>query len=104
MLKTIKPYFNKQETRSSVNTSPAPVDPHPVQSPAGIIGALDGLTDGELCGWAFDPNARATPVTIRLAIDGIAIAEVPANQYRADLAQLGYRDGYADLCRLCSNG
>lgn len=43
-------------------------------------------------GWAFDASS-SHPVVVTVHVDGIALAEVQAEEFRNDLLQLGYREG-----------
>ncbi len=64
------------------------------ETPCGpLLGYLDGVTDGSIFGWAFEPDRAATPVTLEVLADGGVIARVEANRYRADLEAGGFGDG-----------
>jgi GT2 family glycosyltransferase len=61
-----------------------------------IDGVVDGLVDGMIQGWALqaDPVSGAKPGGARLllSLDGEAVAELRADQFRADLAGAGAVD------------
>jgi hypothetical protein len=59
-------------------------------------GHLDALTPGGFAeGWAFDPDAPATPLVVRLLDPaGAEVARGLAAHHRADLAGIGYRFGW----------
>jgi len=61
-------------------------------------------------GWAYDPEAPATPVALVVLLNGAEIARLVADGYRPDLEKAGIGDGHhafeldlpaglaADLC------
>lgn len=56
-------------------------------------GNFDGITCGFVGGWAWDGNTPNVPVSVDVYDGATLIATVPANQYRADLALLGFGNG-----------
>ena len=62
--------------------------------PAGPLrGFVDLATPGQVCGWALDSSNPEEPVALEVLVDGIAIACVLANGYRADLRRAGIGSG-----------
>jgi len=56
-------------------------------------GHLDGVFDGRLCGWA-SPRESTVPVPVEIFADGVWLATVIADEFRADVAAAGIADGY----------
>jgi hypothetical protein len=56
-------------------------------------GQLDVVTHTHVAGWAFDPDAPDAPVSLLISADGMLVARVLANRYRADLADGAFGDG-----------
>jgi hypothetical protein len=54
-----------------------------------LRGALDVVDRTQAAGWAFDPQAPATPLDVQLFIDDRFIATQSAAQARPDLVQAG---------------
>ena len=70
------------------------LDERPVGPGTDLVGGGIGLTQlGAVRGWAVDFAAPAVPVTVRIAIDGEVIAEVPADGPRQDVAEGGFGTG-----------
>jgi hypothetical protein len=70
----------------------------------GASGHLDGVTDGEIFGWAVNPKNPNEPAKITAYINGRAAAEAMAVYYRPDVAELfncsGRNGFYLDLSRV----
>lgn len=62
------------------------------QSPA-LRGSIDAATATRIAGWAFDPAAPGTAVTLELLIDGRREGVFVADGFRPDLAKAGIGDG-----------
>ncbi|MDR7039143.1 glycosyltransferase involved in cell wall biosynthesis [Methylobacterium sp. BE186] len=56
-------------------------------------GNFDGLRDGVLNGWAFDPQRPETYVGIELWVDGLLLREHRADRFRSDLRAAGIGSG-----------
>jgi CARDB len=80
-------FFVAQATGDGASTQSAAVT---IAATAGvsdaIVGNIDSATPGAISGWAFDPAAPTTPLTIIFNIDGTDSLTVTANQARPDLA------------------
>ena len=80
-------FFVAQATGNGVSTQSAAVT---FAATAGvsdaIVGNIDSATPGAISGWAFDPAAPTTPLTVIFNIDGTDSLTVTANQSRPDLA------------------
>jgi hypothetical protein len=63
--------------RSGTITNPAP------------IGNADLITSTRIAGWAFDQDAGANPIQVRIDVNGQTVQTVSANINRPDLAVLG---------------
>lgn len=67
----------------------------------GALGHLDGIQDGEIWGWAINPDAPTKPAKITAHINGRPVAEALAVYYRPDVAQQfncsGQHGFYLDL-------
>jgi GT2 family glycosyltransferase len=70
-----------------------------------IDGVVDGLVDGMIQGWALrvddDTGAKTGGVRLLLSVDGEPVAELVADQFRADLAAgaaVGTAVGGVDAC------
>jgi hypothetical protein len=77
-----------------------------VQIGTGLLGAsgqLDGVSDGEIFGWAVNPKNPDEPAKITAYINGRPAAEVMAVYYRPDIAERfkcsGRNGFYLDLSR-----
>ncbi len=68
---------------------------------AQIQGLFDGIEDGKVYGWAFDPKHPSRPVFLSVFVNGQPVACTAAVHFRPDLAQLGIHSGnyafYADI-------
>jgi hypothetical protein len=62
-------------------------------APADDLGTLDGIGDGRISGWAWDPDNPDRPVTVELLADGQLVLAVVADELRDDLAQAGKGNG-----------
>jgi D-alanine transfer protein len=62
-------------------------------APADDLGTLDGIADGRISGWAWDPDNPDRPVTVELLADGHLVLAVVADELRDDLAQAGKGNG-----------
>src|SRR5262245_50426121 len=70
------------------------LDPAPEQDNAKPMnGRVDAIDQGRIFGWAFDPMAPDQRLTIRVLLDGKAIAEAVADRNRPDLRRNGIGDG-----------
>jgi len=59
-------------------------------------GYLDGIwPNGEIYGWAIDRQHHAQKIEIHLYINDIWLATTPACEYRADVLEEGFGDGYS---------
>jgi autotransporter passenger strand-loop-strand repeat protein len=58
-----------------------------------LQGGLDIVDHDMIAGWAFDQDLPDTPVTLRILDNGAQIAELVADQFRADLVDAGIGDG-----------
>lgn len=56
-------------------------------------GRVDAIDSGRIFGWAFDPMAPDRRLTVRVLLDGKAIAEAVADRNRPDLRRNGIGDG-----------
>ncbi len=60
-----------------------------------LMGNVDGIEDGAICGWAFETTAPELSVMLRVAIDGKEIARtIPADLFREDLKDAGFGTGH----------
>lgn len=57
-------------------------------------GHFDCVAGRDICGWAWNPAAPHSPVTVRVHIDGQIVAEGMAVQHRPDLQAAGIGDGH----------
>jgi autotransporter passenger strand-loop-strand repeat protein len=69
-----------------------------------LHGSLDQSNRNGLRGWAFDPHAPDRRVALHILDNGVPIARVLANRYRADLAQADIGDGYCSFDLLFPGG
>lgn len=58
-----------------------------------LEGVIDRVTDTEIEGWAFDPEAPNRAVEIRVLIHDVEHCRVPASAFREDLKIAGKGDG-----------
>lgn len=73
--------------RAPAGSEPATVLPAP------LTGYLDAVEPGRITGWACNPDALDERVRIAILDNGVVIAELLADRYRADLADAGMGDG-----------
>jgi hypothetical protein len=71
----------------------------------GALGHLDGIQDGEVWGWAINPDAPTKPAKITAHVNGRPVAEALAVYYRPDVAHQfncsGQHGFYLDLRPVC---
>ena len=58
-----------------------------------LEGVVDRITDTEVSGWAFDPDAPDRPVEIRVLIGGVEHCRIAASDFREDLKAAGKGNG-----------
>lgn len=58
-----------------------------------FMGGLDDAEKGVIRGWAWDRRLGEQPAAIELLVDGTVVAQVSANQFRADLKMTGFGQG-----------
>lgn len=59
------------------------------------IGHIDGLSRGQIRGWAIDLEASSDCVVVHFeTAPGAKLRQVPADRYRADVHKQGIGDGY----------
>ena len=56
-------------------------------------GHLDGVSDGRIQGWAWDPADPSERAEVSLWLDGVALPTVVADRARPDLMEAGHTDG-----------
>jgi len=67
-----------------------------------LVGTIDAYHDGQLVGWAWDPDDRGRRVAIDVLVNGHIHARFTADALRQDLADAGIGDGrYAFFLPLC---
>jgi len=59
-----------------------------------ILGHVDELREGMVCGWAYDDRMSGEPVDIILRSGGADLGSIKADVYRDDLAKAGIGKGY----------
>src|SRR5579884_505418 len=57
-------------------------------------GHVDGIEGRVVLGWAFDAARLGTPVSVEIIVDDEFVAHVTADQFRRDLAELGFGNAY----------
>lgn len=62
-------------------------------SQAEMIGHVDGIFDGHVCGWAWDPSDPKRKVEVQILDRGRVIARAVADLFRQDLAESKIGDG-----------
>lgn len=62
-----------------------------------LRGRIDGVFDGVLRGWLWDPDRPAERLTAELRLDGASLGTLRADLPRADLEQAGFGDGGCGL-------
>jgi len=81
-------------TQMNLNTTPKTLS---CISPGVPTPQYEGYHDGVSCdainGWAWDANQPTAPVSVDIYSDGVLVATVPANQFRADLLAAGKGNG-----------
>ena len=63
------------------------------QRTAALRGRLDRISEGQACGWLFDPAAPNERLRVELLVDDRVMAQGSADQPRADLVNAGIGDG-----------
>ncbi|MEI6160499.1 MAG: tetratricopeptide repeat protein [Roseococcus sp.] len=58
-----------------------------------LRGRIDGVFEGMLRGWLWDPDQPAEQFFAELALDGRPLARLRANRPRADLERIGFGEG-----------
>jgi hypothetical protein len=58
-----------------------------------LRGAIEGIAEEVVYGWAQDERYPDAPICLDLMLDGILVRQVLANAYRSDLAAAGVGDG-----------
>jgi len=58
------------------------------------IGYYDGCAEGSIFGWTFDEGTPGEAIAVELIIDGHSISKTLADEFRQDLADLGFGAGY----------
>ena len=70
----------------------------------GALGHLDGIQDGEIYGWAINPDAPTKPARITAHVNGRPVVEALAVYYRPDVAEQfqcsGQHGFYLDLSQV----
>jgi hypothetical protein len=70
----------------------------------GALGHLDGIQDGEIYGWAINPDAPRKPARITAHVNGRPVVEALAVYYRPDVAEQfkcsGQHGFYLDLSQV----
>jgi GT2 family glycosyltransferase len=61
--------------------------------PPEISGHLDFFDGSHIVGWITDRSQPATRLTIDVSLDGVPVARVVADQFRADVLEQGFGDG-----------
>ncbi|MBV9248271.1 MAG: hypothetical protein JO227_03350 [Acetobacteraceae bacterium] len=61
-------------------------------SSSNFDGTIDGLYDGQLCGWCRQVD-RLEPIKLEVYANGVLIANVLADAFRQDLADAGFGNG-----------
>jgi len=72
------------------------VDASPAQGP--LLGFFERVSDGCANGWAQDTEYPDSPVCLDVLVDGLVVAQVLAERFRADLLQAGIGDGRHGFC------
>lgn len=104
MVNVIKPPVHKKigfnsilrltRNKKTEDASQRPTQKIPVAS-SRLEGFFDGiLSSGELFGWAYDKDNPLERLTLYFSVEGIALGEVKADQYRADLSAANKSDGH----------
>jgi hypothetical protein len=68
-----------------------------------FIGFVDVVEDGEVQGWAFEPERPETPTLVKVFVNDVAVAEARAVYHRPDVAEhlnsSGLQAFYVDLSK-----
>ncbi|MGI9072310.1 MAG: DUF4118 domain-containing protein [Bryobacteraceae bacterium] len=71
----------------------------------GALGHLDGIQDGEIFGWAINPDVPGKPAKITAHVNGRPVVEALAVYYRPDVAEQfkcsGKHGFHLDLSQIC---
>ena len=59
-----------------------------------FVGTLDGVEGRVVLGWAYDAARLGVPVALEMLVDGEFAGHAIADQYRRDLAELGFANAY----------
>lgn len=62
-----------------------------------VLGHFDGVFGRLACGWAIDKTGAIEGLEIEILVDGRVVAAAVANEFRQDLAELGYGGGYCQF-------
>ncbi len=80
----------------------------PVHSLRGPFGHIGEVRDGEIFGWAINPDNPRQPARVTAHVNGKPVAEALAVYYRPDVAELlkcsGRHGFYLDLTQACDGG
>jgi len=61
-----------------------------------IMSGVVGRADCVAAGWAFDADTDAAPrVRVRIVVDGRVVADTTADEFREDVRDAGFGDGYS---------
>jgi hypothetical protein len=63
-----------------------------------VLGRLDGCIDGELYGWALNPQNRSSAPKLTIYVENRPVAQIVPVQYRPDIGRHCF---YFDLSRCC---
>lgn len=69
------------------------VPPTPIEVKR-FVGNLDGIEGRVVLGWAYDAARNGVPVALEMIVDDEFAEHVIADQYRRDLAELGWANAY----------
>ncbi len=69
------------------------VPPKPIEVKR-FVGNLDGIEGRVVVGWAYDAARLGVPVAIEMTVDDEFAGHVVADQYRRDLAELGFANAH----------
>lgn len=58
------------------------------------IGNIDRVDYDEISGWAWDPEHPNESIAIEILDDGVVVLQIPADQYRPDLVEVGAGTGH----------
>jgi hypothetical protein len=83
----------RQRHHTTPHHAPGASRPHRCR----VDGILEGVADGRVQGWAFDPWAPSRRVGVTLVGDDGRTMETVADAYRGDLFRAGIGDGHAGL-------